>query len=266
MIFLCITGMCVSSVLFLFCLPTFLLFWFISKFVYFLIWLKFGDSYTRPTSMDILQGLESEKSRPFINLVARCEGKVDIEIFAKKFHEEIMLVKNKRGEFRYKKFSQVFEQHYGYHIFRDAENFDIRNCIEKVDIKTLFPEKNFNSTDYQDVRAKKISSIEKPDDLIHVKYETVVNGEKIEKLMPVDWEILVERALERYGAREIPKGVPQWEIILVEEEKSYTIIFRMHHSYCDGIYFLRFIMEHISDTPIECKLPYNYHQPNVLKR
>lgn len=219
MLFLCISGFFVSSILFLFCLPTFLLFWFISKFVYFLIWLKFGDGYTRPTGMDILQGLESVKSRPFINVVARCEGKLDIEIFAKKFHEEIMMVRNKRGELRYKKFGQVFEPHYGYHIFRDVENFDIRGSIEKIDIKTLFPEKNFNSTDNQDVRTKKISSIEIPNELIHVKYETVVNGEKTEKLMPVDWEILVERALERYGSREIPQGTPQWEILLIEEEK-----------------------------------------------
>lgn len=197
-----------------------LFFWVISKTCYFLIGLKLGKTFTRPSGLDIIQGMESPSSLPFINTVARFEGKIDMEKFCRKFHEQIIKLKDKNGKLRYKKFTQTYEKIYGYHVFRDVKDFDIRNQIKKVQIKDIFPEK-FSSGNNISCQEKE-NTHEFCENLSLMKKEdSNEDGHHLsghEEIPNIEWEALVERAMEKFGARPIPPGYPKWEILLIEEQ------------------------------------------------
>lgn len=216
--------------------PTLFIFWIISKFVYSLIKLKLGDKFLRPGGLDIIQGMESEKSRPYISAIGRFKGNVDIEGFRNKFQSEILNIATKRGTARYKKFTQVFEEKYGYHIFKDAENFDIKRHIRKIELKELFPEKFENCAEIQkstkvfnNIITNEIKTTDTQTNIHSYSANTLnfnnePNSYRNEEertqsnLLPfIEWEILINRLMEKYGMEPLPPGHPQWEVLFVEE-------------------------------------------------
>ena len=153
-----------------------------SQFIFFLIRLKFGDKFIRPGGLDVLQGVETTQSRPYIYATARYEGKVDIEKLRKKFIHLIYEERDERKKPKFRRLRQILEPCYGYHIFRDAEDFDIRNHIKPVHM----------------------------DDIFHT--DELGTGQII------SWERIMQRFLDKFGNTPLSNNIPQWELLLLDEE------------------------------------------------
>ncbi|CAG7785158.1 unnamed protein product, partial [Allacma fusca] len=74
-------------------------------------------------------------SNPSSNVIMyyTCQGEIPIEQAWKTFHERVMEVKDKNGDWMYKKLKHHIKTFMGYNFYESDENFDIRNHIRVYD-------------------------------------------------------------------------------------------------------------------------------------
>lgn len=207
-------GFLLSTTMLIFLSPILFVFFIISQIAYAIIRIKLGSTFTRPGGLDIIQGMESEQSRPYINAIARFKGKANMNKFRDRFAKVLTEVKDEQGNVRFKKLTQVFEKVCGYHVLRDAKDFDIRNHIKRVELQELFPEE-FAERPGNEFAGKKPPVNRFP--RYHGKWSEdspMDNG----RLPKVPWELLISRLLAKYGSSPLEPGLPQWEFLFVEED------------------------------------------------
>ena len=209
-----ISGFVISCTAIILLLPLIIALAIYSKIVHFMIKLKHGDKYTRPGGLDILQGVETFRSRPYINAVARYEGHLDVDLFCKRMFHLAYKEKDANGEEKFRRLRQILEPCYGYHIFKDAEDFDVRNHVIKVRMSDLFPEKYAHSNGNGNANGGCLQNGYHPVGLHSVLTE---DGEN-EEGNNIEWERIMQRLLDKFGIKQMSNKIPQWRAYILEED------------------------------------------------
>ncbi|XP_069188506.1 uncharacterized protein [Procambarus clarkii] len=217
-------------------LPITCIFWGCSCCVSLLYTLKFGSCVTKVEGMDNMWGVESQESRPFITISIVLSGVPNLDKITRHIQTMIMDKKDSKGEYKYKKFRQVFSQTYGYNSWTNVEDFKIENHVRVINLRKLYSsEADSGNTSHQ---AESHSA-----DAAPAGPTPATN---------VDDDELVLRYLNEEGEAALPPDRPPWEMILLaREDNRYNAVVRLHHAIADGVSLIRLWMEALVDTPLQ---------------
>lgn len=160
----------------------------------FITYYEEGNGFTVPTGNDALWGTNIERRKPIISTLLKFEGELDLEYIRRSFKEKIIDARFPNGTLQFRKLKQIFVNCHGYHMWKDAENFDIRQHIKSVNLETF--------------------SSEIETDLIGSCNERSGSAED-----------LVCRYLSHFGPDAIPNDRPQWEIICFTGKNKRFVIY-----------------------------------------
>ncbi|CAL4192087.1 unnamed protein product, partial [Meganyctiphanes norvegica] len=130
-----ITGLVLHALTLPLVIPFLLLFWFVSRIAKILIWLHYGSTASKCSGMDAAWGLESPQSRPIISVLITMSGIPDIGKIRSHIKSKIVDAMDPSGEYKYRKFHQLFFRRFGYYVWQDQAEFDITNHITMVSMK-----------------------------------------------------------------------------------------------------------------------------------
>lgn len=147
---------------------------------------KYGETVTRTDPLDAIWGCETPESRPFITSYITLSGKPSINKIRSVVQQRILNATDATGRPLYRKFQQRLDSEYGYFVWKDVPNFDIRKHIY------IWKKSSHN-----------------------VKYSTARHNNSTR-----DSEELVLDYMNNHGWRQMTSDKPKWEIVLLNEEAS----------------------------------------------
>ncbi|XP_071548167.1 uncharacterized protein [Panulirus ornatus] len=217
-------------------LPVLFLFWLTSCLIKVVYSLKFGSDVTKAQGMDSIWGVESKESRPFITISLLLYGVPNLDKIYRHIETKILDVRDDQGDYRYKKFRQVFSQRYGYYSWRDDKDFDIQNHVRVIDLGALHSGTSLENTCPEHVTVNMLNN-------------TTSNTESTARQGEAD--ALVHQFLSEEGTTALSADRPPWEILLlVRHDNRYNLVVRLHHAIGDGVTMMRLCVEALVDTPI----------------
>lgn len=196
------------------------------------------------SSRDAIVGLDDTTKSCHCMIVASIcfRGVPDMEKIHKHFQKNVMEAKNSQGKDWYKKLTYYYENWMGFPFWKKETNFKLENHLRIFDY-------NVNYKKIAD-RNGKVEEYVEEDDLMRCfgEIETLpfAKGRS-------PWEIMV---LKNY----IPRGTHQAYTVPAmtitegsedNEEKYFTLVYRVHHAIGDGFSFLKMLVCNICDEPID---------------
>ena len=124
-------------------LPIYLTLLLIKKFFMMLIRYEHRNAIAEPLGMDLIWATKSRLKCPIITALVKLEGKLEKDHILKKFEKIVKCSRNKNGENPFRKFSQTYESFYGYFVWKDVENLEIRNHVKVIDLRDIYSEEEF---------------------------------------------------------------------------------------------------------------------------
>ncbi|KAL7630108.1 UNVERIFIED_CONTAM: hypothetical protein RMT77_019757 [Armadillidium vulgare] len=218
-------------------LPFALFFGFICLIAQIVIKLKYGMQTRKARGTDVVHGKRTVHSYPIINIAIRIKGKLDRKLICEKTLTLINDHFNTKGEKTYKRLTEIYSSAFGYNIWKPFDNFCIENHVNEVSLDDVYG--THKNTDNQKENCQ--------------NYKTLTRNETFNEEMSkcnVKWSELMKLILDKYGMKIFDENKPQWEILLVKDDKdSYTVLYRFHHALSDGIYLSRMFCEDMIDVP-----------------
>ncbi|KAF2368230.1 O-acyltransferase WSD1 C-terminal [Trinorchestia longiramus] len=183
---------------------------------------KYGQTASKAEALDAIWGSETPQNRPFITAFITLTGEPSINKIRALIQARVLDRKDSSGNLLYRKFKQLLRVEYGYFIWKDASNFDIRKHIK------VWNHDGFNVRKYE--RNEKTN--------VENNFETA--------------EDVVHRYVNMHGSKPMRGDRPKWEIILLQSDAyphgKYSVVVRLHHSIGDGVSLMRLI----TDTLVDC--------------
>lgn len=199
-------------------------------------------------SRDALVGLDDTTKRCDCMIVASVvfRGVPDMQRIREHFEKNVMQVKNAKGGNEYEKLTHYYENWMGFPFWKQEKEFKLEEHLRLFDYKV-------NTTTAIDRNGKEAEYVTE-EDLLRCCGE-------IEKLPfakgQSPWEILVlpnfipkEESLHRACV------IPQMTTQIgnggdAEDNKYFTLLYRVHHAIGDGYSFMKMLMCNICNEPIE---------------
>lgn len=191
-VFLVSAPICIVIALICFCLM---------YLAFFCSMIRYGKSISRAKGMDAINGMESEISRPYINIAMRFPiATPDIDEFRQRFQNTVLVRKKKDGEEEFSKFKRLFKRSFGYFIWVESVNFDLKNHIKMLDPKKI-------KSKYLENFCDKHSEVIKD----HTDSSDLSN---------ISWETILYYVLSEVGAKPINEYLPKWEVLILPEHSN----------------------------------------------
>lgn len=206
-----------------------------SEVVKMILRFKYGRGVTKADPFDAVWGNESKDCRPYISVAVTLRGTPAVEKIRKVIQEKILDLKNRDGSPTYKKFYQVLQVEYGYFVWKDAIDFDLKNHVRvwKDPLNTKDRQQNETSSELSN---------------------DITNITSHEDSRTTGTEALICRYMNDYGATGMSEDKPKWEIVILESEQSpagrYAVVMRLHHAIGDGISLVKLVMGAMADNPV----------------
>lgn len=121
-------------------LPFLAFFWLTSLAVKLAYNIKFGSSVTKAEGVDSVWGLEFQESRPFITVCMLVSGAPNMEKIRTHIKTKVLDLKDETGNYRFRKFWQVFSVKCGYYCWTDVDHLNLKDHIKLVNLSHLHNE------------------------------------------------------------------------------------------------------------------------------
>ncbi|KAK8401875.1 hypothetical protein O3P69_001163 [Scylla paramamosain] len=189
-----------------------------------------GPSVKKVEGLDCVWGVEEEENKPFITVCLRVHGAPDLHAVQQAILTKILQVRDDYGEYKYKKFRQLFSQRCGYYCWRDDCNFDINNHVREIELSSLLP-----TPASQDAKGE----------------DEAAAGEERQKGNDDATDEVLQWYVSEELTKAMPEDKPQWEVLLVARgDGRYNVLLRLHHAIGDGVTLVRLCVEALVDTPL----------------
>ena len=178
-------------------LPVMAFFWVTSILVrvcYALLW---GSSVKKVEGLDCVWGVEEEGNNPFINVCLRVRGAPSLHSVQQAILTKVMKARDSDGNYKYRKFRQLFLQRCGYCCWRDDPHFDINNHVREIELSSFY-----TAATSEDVQGP----------------EEAVAGENIQQAKNEDTDELLQRFVSEELTKTMPENTPPWEVLLVARD------------------------------------------------
>ncbi|MPC64711.1 hypothetical protein E2C01_058831 [Portunus trituberculatus] len=188
-------------------------FWMTSILVRLCYAILWGPCVKKAEGLDCVWGVEEKENKPFITVCLRVHGVTDLQAVQRAIFTKIVQVRDDSGEYKYKKFRQLFSQRFGYYCWRDDSHFDINNHVRELKLSSLLPP-------FEDAEGE----------------HEAAAGEERHKDNDDATDEMVQRYVSEELTKAMPEDKPQWEVLLVDRgDGRYNVLLRLHHAIGDGV-------------------------------
>lgn len=152
--------------------------------------LRWGTKASKAQGLDCVWGVEDQKNKPFITACLLVRGAPNLHWVQHAILTKVVQARNGAGEYKYRKFRQLFSQHCGYYCWRDDAHFDIRNHVRLVKLNHTTPELTTeNGADSEVVKEQQKARSEAEDELVQQYVSKDMTEDMPENMAP--WEVLL---------------------------------------------------------------------------
>ncbi|XP_050699268.1 uncharacterized protein LOC126986859 [Eriocheir sinensis] len=247
--------------------------------------LRWGTRASKAQGLDCLWGVKDQENQPFITACLLVRGAPSLHWIQHVLLTKVVQVRNGDGEYKYRKFRQLFSQHCGYYCWRDDPHFDIRNHVRLVKLNHTASEATVeNDLDsasagdkeeqedrgeaQEDRSVAQENRSEAQEDRGEAKEDRSVaqenrseaqedrseaqedRGEAQEDRSEAEDE-LVQQYVSEELTEDMPENMAPWEVLLVaRKDGRYNVVLRIHHAIGDGVTLVRLCVEALVDTPL----------------
>lgn len=178
-------------------MPCMILFWVTSILAKIFYALRWGRSAKKAEGLDCVWGVEDEMNRPYITACMLMRGAPSLHWVQTAILTKVVQARDGDGTYKYRKFRQLFSQHWGYYCWREDPNFDIRNHVRLIKLSRAATEDTAgDDTDAEEAADGKVEQQERSE----------AEDELVQKYVS---EELVE---------DIPEHMAPWEVLLMARE------------------------------------------------
>lgn len=178
-------------------LPFMAFFWATSFLARILCALRWGTSAKKAQGLDCVWGVENQENKPFITACLLVRGAPALHWVQHAILTKLVQVRDGNGEYKYRKFRQLFTQQCGYYCWRDDPHFDIRNHVRQVKLSHTAPEATADvGSDSGEAAGGKVEQ----------EVRSKVEDE------------LVQQYVSEELMEDMPENMAPWEVLLVARE------------------------------------------------
>ena len=190
-------GLVLMLVLLPMMLPLMAFFWVVSILVKVYYALLVGSSMKKVKGLDCMWGVEEKVNKPFVIACLRLHGAKTLHSVQQAILNKVIEVQDSDGNYKYRKFRQLFMQRCGYYCWRDDPHFDINNHVREVKLSSHFP-------------AVTSEDVQGPEEAVAVEDRQQVKNEAIDEML--------QQFMSEELAKAMPDDIPPWEVLLVARD------------------------------------------------
>lgn len=183
-------------------LPFLAFFWLTSLAVKLAYNIKFGSSVTKAEGVDSVWGLEFQESRPFITVCMLVSGVPNLEKIRTHIKTKVLDLKDETGNYRFRKFWQVFSVKCGYYCWKDVDHLNLKDHIKLVNLSHLH-----NETTGADLGAT-------------MRNQQGIHGNPNPVPRNEDMDSVVRKVVSDEGGVAMSSDRPPWEILILARDDN----------------------------------------------